>query len=515
MGITLLVTRPQVLGLRHPHFRALLKPVAVSASPGANQQATAKPDTASQAPNTPDYDTVQGLPGTPPEQYPFSPPPVMQASPGLPAWVWIMVGVLLASVFGKVMNFVRQPRAALTEMMFKQMADSMKNQQGMGGQQNPFFPPGGGFGGMPGAGSPPVDTYASPVKPDAAGTAYSAPGPVTPTGGQVPAQPQQTASASVEAQSATSSATPSAFDPAGLGSATAPKGYSAGGAATAPGMASSQGPAPQGTGAGGGFFSDVRPAPDKAETANDDDIDWLFNLLKDPQMRDSLYPFLPEQMRDPQMLETVFANPVVKEQLKTMFTPDMMAKMREFQGSVNDPQLKQQLEGMNISPDVLMQKLMQEPELMALLQKPNVMEAVMDMNKNPESMTKYMNDPEVMKVMMKMSELTMQAQGQAPAPPQGQGFQQPTQFTPQPPPQQPFQITPQAPSPPPPPMPPITSEQPSQQAPPSAAGQNAATEDQKTAPAAVSPSDTDGTGVQDVEPMPPPQEAQAGTSSGQ
>lgn len=226
-------------------------------------------------------------------------------------------------------------------------------------------------------------------------------------------------------------------------------------------------------------------------------------------MRESLYPFLPEQMRDPQMLETVFANPVVREQLKTMFTPDMMAKMREFQGSVNDPQLKQQLEGMNISPDVLMQKLMQEPELMALLQKPNVMEAVMDMNKSPENMTKYMNDPEVMKVMMKMSELTMQAQGQAPAPPQGQGFQQTPPFMSQVPPQPPpVEVVP-------PPLQPtqqMTAEQPAQQAPASTTEETAVPEDQDSDSTTVPPSNSGGTNA--VEATSSPQQAQAGTSSG-
>lgn len=500
-----LANRPQTLGLRHSNVKVLLKSVSVSASPAAQNQGAAAQDYQAEEQTPADDGGYQGLLASPPDLYPFHASPVAQPAPGLPAWVWIMVGIVLANVFGKLVNFVRRPREALTEMMFKQMAKSMNATQGMGGQQNPFFTPGSGFPGMAGAGSPPVDTYATPVAPDGPAPPFSTPRTGTATSEQAPAQPQQATTIPVEAQPA---ASPAAFDPAGLGS-TASKGTTAAGAATAPWMTSEQGPVSQGTMAGGGFFSDVTRPSDKSATASDDDVEWLFTLLKDPQMRESLYPFLPEQMRDPQMLETVFANPVVREQLKTMFTPDMMAKMREFQGSVNDPQLKQQLEGMNISPDVLMQKLMQEPELMALLQKPNVMEAVMDMNKSPENMTKYMNDPEVMKVMMKMSELTMQAQGQAPAPPQGQGFQQTPPFMSQVPPQPPpVEVVP-------PPLQPtqqMTAEQPAQQAPASTTEETAVPEDQDSDSTTVPPSNSGGTNA--VEATSSPQQAQAGTSSG-
>lgn len=54
--------------------------------------------------------TYQSVGDTPPE-YPIQPPPVVApAGSGLPAWVWVMVGVLLANVLNKVMEFV-DPRA--------------------------------------------------------------------------------------------------------------------------------------------------------------------------------------------------------------------------------------------------------------------------------------------------------------------------------------------------------------------------------------------------------------------
>lgn len=90
--------------------------------------------------------------------------------------------------------------------------------------------------------------------------------------------------------------------------------------------------------------------------------------------------------------------------------------------------MKNQLESLNVSPDVLMQKLMGEPEVMAMMQKPNVMAAVMDLQKDPANLSKYMNDPEVMQFMMKMNELTLQAQMQS---------QQKTPGSPTPPPDMP------------------------------------------------------------------------------
>ncbi|CAD7705175.1 unnamed protein product [Ostreobium quekettii] len=354
------------------------------------------------------FGTYQGVPAGPP-QYPVAPPPVVETPSGLPPWVWILVGVLLASFFNKVANFLRSPQQAMSEMMFKQMSKSMGNQPPEGpaaGQPNPFFSPGAGF---PGMGPPPVDTTATPVTP--VGTQAAPPPSMSGAGGQTGMQQEYTP----PAQPAAGTAPQSSFDPAGPG-ATMPGATAAGaptaGVAPSDTLAADQAVQPSTTSRG--FFSDVgrQQATTHVDRSSeqDENVEWLFNMLKDPQMRESLAPFLPEQMRDPDMLDAILANPVVKEQMKTMFTPEMLSKMKEYQGSINDPQLKAQLEGMNVSPDVLMQKLMGEPELMSLLQKPNVMEAVMDMNSNPENMSKYMNDSEVMKVMMKMSDLTMQAQ---------------------------------------------------------------------------------------------------------
>lgn len=46
-------------------------------------------------------EAYQAFEGSPPE-YPITPPQVVQVNSGLPPWVWVVVGVLLANVFNKV-----------------------------------------------------------------------------------------------------------------------------------------------------------------------------------------------------------------------------------------------------------------------------------------------------------------------------------------------------------------------------------------------------------------------------
>lgn len=58
---------------------------------------------------------------------------------------------------------------------------------------------------------------------------------------------------------------------------------------------------------------------------------------------------------------------------------------------------------------------MADPELFQLLNKPNVMSAVMDLQQNPDKVSQYMSDPEVMKVLMKMNELALSAQAESAA----------------------------------------------------------------------------------------------------
>lgn len=50
-----------------------------------------------------------------------------------------------------------------------------------------------------------------------------------------------------------------------------------------------------------------------------------------------------------------------------------------------------------------MEKIFSDPEIMAAMQKPKVMQAMMEMQSGgPAAMSKYMNDPEVMDAIVKI-----------------------------------------------------------------------------------------------------------------
>jgi len=190
----------------------------------------------------------------------------------------------LATVFTKIMNFVSRPQQAMADIMMKQMMGQMQtNQSG-----SPF-------------GSPPAyDT-----------TATSSPQPVSPF------QPAGSASDANRNGSTTPKAeatTASPVDQSTFGK----------------GQAQEKPPPSQGS-----FFQDVNAQSQTNKTAQpvsdeeaDKAVDFMFETLKNPQMRGSLYQFLPENMRNPEMLDTVMASPMVKEQFKSMMTPDLLQQIK-------------------------------------------------------------------------------------------------------------------------------------------------------------------------------------------
>lgn len=63
------------------------------------------------------------------------------------------------------------------------------------------------------------------------------------------------------------------------------------------------------------------------------------------------------------------------------------------------------IEEMGMDPNEMMGKLMGDPELLALMSKPNVAAALMEIQKDPQSALKHMSDPDVSAVMQKMMAL--------------------------------------------------------------------------------------------------------------
>jgi len=68
-----------------------------------------------------------------------------------------------------------------------------------------------------------------------------------------------------------------------------------------------------------------------------------------------------------------------------------------------------------------MDKLLQDPELLAALSNPKVMTALQELMSNPASFAKYQNDPEVMSVMEKVMKKMGPSMGGMPGMPEGMG----------------------------------------------------------------------------------------------
>ncbi len=75
-------------------------------------------------------------------------------------------------------------------------------------------------------------------------------------------------------------------------------------------------------------------------------------------------------------------------------TPDMLKMM----GDLDTDEVNRQLDGLGLTPGDVIKKIMDEPELAAAFQKPKVMQAIMESQKNPMAIVNYQNDPDVMLV---------------------------------------------------------------------------------------------------------------------
>lgn len=90
-------------------------------------------------------------------------------------------------------------------------------------------------------------------------------------------------------------------------------------------------------------------------------------------------------------------------------------------GCAHPLQVNQQFAELGLNPQDVISKVMANPELAAGFSNPKVQAAIMDISQNPMNIVKYQGDPEVMKVLEKVTEifspqvnqLNMQAQQQA------------------------------------------------------------------------------------------------------
>ncbi|XP_076913367.1 protein TIC 40, chloroplastic-like [Bidens hawaiensis] len=141
-------------------------------------------------------------------------------------------------------------------------------------------------------------------------------------------------------------------------------------------------------------------------------VEALEKMMEDPTVQKMVYPYLPEEMRNPTSFKWMLQNPQYRQQLQEMLnsmggSPEwdnrMMESLKNF--DISSPEVKQQFDQIGLTPEEVISKIMANPEVAMAFQNPRVQAAIMDCSQNPMSIIKYQNDKEVMDVFNKISEL--------------------------------------------------------------------------------------------------------------
>ncbi|PIN23356.1 hypothetical protein CDL12_03942 [Handroanthus impetiginosus] len=147
-------------------------------------------------------------------------------------------------------------------------------------------------------------------------------------------------------------------------------------------------------------------------------VEALEKMMEDPTVQKMVYPYLPEEMRNPTTFKWMLQNPQYRQQLQDMLNnmggnPEwdsrMMDTMKNF--DLNSPEIKQQFDQIGLTPEEVISKIMANPDIAMAFQNPRVQAAIMECSQNPLSIAKYQNDKEVMDVFNKISELFPGASG--------------------------------------------------------------------------------------------------------
>lgn len=141
-------------------------------------------------------------------------------------------------------------------------------------------------------------------------------------------------------------------------------------------------------------------------------VEALEKMMEDPTVQKMVFPYLPEEMRNPTTFKWMLQNPQYRQQLEDMLNNmggsgewdnKMMDSLKSF--DLSSPEVKQQFDQIGLTPEEVISKIMANPEIAVAFQNPRVQAAIMDCSQNPLSIAKYQNDKEVMDVFNKISEL--------------------------------------------------------------------------------------------------------------
>ncbi|XP_006653431.3 protein TIC 40, chloroplastic [Oryza brachyantha] len=148
-------------------------------------------------------------------------------------------------------------------------------------------------------------------------------------------------------------------------------------------------------------------------------VDTIEKMMEDPAVQKMVYPYLPEEMRNPDSFKWMLQNPMYRQQLQDMLnnmggSPDqwdnrMLDHLKNF--DLSSPEVRQQFAQVGMTPEEVVSKIMANPEVAVAFQNPKIQTAIMDCSQNPLNIVKYQNDKEVMDVFMKISQIFPQING--------------------------------------------------------------------------------------------------------
>ncbi|KAJ0785558.1 putative Heat shock chaperonin-binding, UCH-binding domain superfamily, STI1 [Helianthus annuus] len=187
----------------------------------------------------------------------------------------------------------------------------------------------------------------------------------------------------------------------------------------------------QGSSATSAVTVDMPPTKTKPTESNDDNestkepkksgaksngvtVEALEKAIDDPTVLKMIYPYLPEEMRNPTSFKRMLQDPQHRQRLQDRLN-DMggnlewnnrvMDSFKDIDLDLNSPEVKEQFDQIGLNPEEVVSKIIANPDVAMAFLNPRVQAAIMDCSQNPMGIIKYQNDKEVMDLFDKISEL--------------------------------------------------------------------------------------------------------------
>ncbi|KAL6530069.1 hypothetical protein OROMI_028714 [Orobanche minor] len=129
-------------------------------------------------------------------------------------------------------------------------------------------------------------------------------------------------------------------------------------------------------------------------------VDAVEKIMEDPKVLQMIFPYLPEAVRNPTIFKWVLQNPRFRQLFQ-----DALNDTDTLKETLSSPVIKQAFDQIGLTHHEVVDKIMENPDVVMAVLNPRVLAAILDSSQNPRSIAKYQNDKEVMDVFNKVDEL--------------------------------------------------------------------------------------------------------------